>query len=210
MTYFIYKVVNLINNKFYIGKSNNPQKRMTSHIWCAKQEKDPKYRQYFQRAIRKYGSENFKLEIIEETDNEKLAFEREVYWILKTNSNNKEIGYNETTGGEGPSGRILSQEVKDNMSAIAKAGFKNGTRVPAMLDKNHSIESKIKMSKIAKENGAGPKPGKSPYAKLNEDIVKQIRIEYQIMTAPQLSLKYNVSIATIKSIVQFRNWKHVK
>lgn len=209
MTYFIYKVINLINSKFYIGKSNNPQKRMTSHIWCAKQE-HPEYRQYFQRAIRKYGPENFKLEIIEEIDNEKLAFERETYWILKTNSNNKKIGYNETIGGEGSSGHILSQEVKDKLSVIAKAAFENGERTPSMLGKNHSSESKIKMSKIAKEKGFGPKPGKSPYAKLNEDIVRQIRIEYQTMTAPQLSLKYNVSVATIKSIVQFRNWKHVK
>jgi group I intron endonuclease len=208
--YFVYKITNLVNNKIYIGKSKNPAKRMSYHIWCATQESHPEYRQYLHNSIKKYGSENFRMEILEEVTDENLAFEKEKFWISNLKSYLSNIGYNETLGGEGCSGRTLTQETKDKMSEIAKESFKKGTRIPNLLGKNHTQESKNKMSKIAKEKGFGPLPGKSPNAILNEENVRNIRIEYETMTAPQLSQKYNVSIQTIKSIVQFKNWKHVK
>ena len=97
----IYKITNLINGKIYIGQTRvtEPQ-RWQQHIWYANNapEKDSVA---LCRAIKKYGKDNFKREILEEiNDNEKLN-EREIYYIMKYNSTNKDIGYNIALGGFG-------------------------------------------------------------------------------------------------------------
>jgi hypothetical protein len=51
------------------------------------------------RAIRKYGKEHFKIEIIEDNILKKNLDEREIYWIAYYKSNNSEFGYNLTKGG---------------------------------------------------------------------------------------------------------------
>lgn len=94
---YIYKIINIENNKIYIGKTEhiNPNKRFLEHI------REAKRKQYKNRplysAINKYGEENFLFEIIEETNN---PTEREQYWIKYYNSFG-ENGYNVTLGGEG-------------------------------------------------------------------------------------------------------------
>lgn len=105
MTGFIYKIVNDVNNKIYIGQTvQNPSKRLQGHINDAfiidYSKMDYKYNHKFARALRKYGPEHFEMIIIEECDIEKLN-EKEVYYINKYNS--FENGYNTTLGGEGTS-----------------------------------------------------------------------------------------------------------
>ena len=51
-------------------------------------------------AIRKYGEDNFTMEVIEECPEER-ADEREVFWIMFYDATNSEYGYNETPGGIG-------------------------------------------------------------------------------------------------------------
>lgn len=100
---YIYKIINLINQKLYIGKTSHSsiEERFKEHIQDSKKERNEKRPLY--DAFNKYGIENFKIEEIEEVENDDLACEREQYWIneLKTyigfpNSN----GYNATLGGD--------------------------------------------------------------------------------------------------------------
>lgn len=96
---YIYKITNLINNKIYIGQTRfNVETRFNQHLYEANKG-ELQYPLY--QAIRKYGEENFKLDIIEEID-ETLLNEREQYWIQYYDSyiKNKK-GYNCTYGGEG-------------------------------------------------------------------------------------------------------------
>lgn len=58
----IYKIVNKINNKIYIGKTNDIQKRIKRHLRSVKN----KINRYLYVAINHYGWENFDAEIIEE------------------------------------------------------------------------------------------------------------------------------------------------
>lgn len=53
----------------------------------------------FYNAIKKYGFNNFKVEIIEEC-NDILLNEKEKYWIAYYDSTNREKGYNIQEGGE--------------------------------------------------------------------------------------------------------------
>jgi group I intron endonuclease len=116
----IYKCTNIINNKVYIGLTTlNLRLRITKHknsaftnnSMCA-----------FHIAIRKYGWENFKWEVIDTTDTFEELCEREKHWILHYNSYGIG-GYNETKGGEGFLGRTHTAETRKKIS-IANKGRK--------------------------------------------------------------------------------------
>lgn len=96
---YIYKIVNDINNKVYIGKTEKTiQKRFNEHLADSKKRRTEHRPLY--NAINKYGAEHFQILLIEEVEREK-ASEREIYWINKYNS--YKVGYNATLGGDGRS-----------------------------------------------------------------------------------------------------------
>ena len=111
----IYKL-NYPNGKIYIGKSNNIKRRMYEHnnINRLKNHKNLPC----DLAIQKYGKFN-EIEILEIVDNPDLLSQREQYWIAYYHSNDRNIGYNLTAGGEGligqssPSAKLSDQEVLD-------------------------------------------------------------------------------------------------
>ena len=87
--YKVYKITCLINNKIYIGQTYETlTQRFKRHIQCAKSNIDTK----FYRAIRKYGEQNFKIELLEKCNNPIDLNEREFYWINKLDAVNN--GYN--------------------------------------------------------------------------------------------------------------------
>lgn len=92
---YIYKITNNINEKIYIGQTSySLDKRFKEHCKDAfrnQNEKRPLY-----SAMRKYGIENFHIELIEETDD---LNEREKYWIAFYEGYSQ--GYNATKGGDG-------------------------------------------------------------------------------------------------------------
>lgn len=89
----IYKVTNLINGKIYIGQSVNPEQRFKSHLY--KREKSISL---INRAVDKYGKENFTMEILEWTKDYNKAEKR---YIAEYRSLTP-YGYNQTIGGENP------------------------------------------------------------------------------------------------------------
>lgn len=94
---YIYKITNRINEKVYIGQTSlTLNHRLQQHIKDSKR-KNIKNRPLY-KAFRKYGYENFDIEIVEECSNN-VVDEREKYWIMYYNSYKN--GYNATLGGEG-------------------------------------------------------------------------------------------------------------
>ena len=93
----IYMIV-FPNNKIYIGLSNDVKRRMKEH------NQDFRVDLPISRAIKKYGKIE-KFYLLEEIDaqNRKLLQERERYWIAYYHSNEKDVGYNLTSGGDGTS-----------------------------------------------------------------------------------------------------------
>jgi group I intron endonuclease len=85
----IYKTTNLINGKLYIGKDkyNNPEYLGSGKLLV--------------KAIKKYGKENFKKEILEYCENDDHMAEREKYWISIHNACVSENYYNIGEGGFG-------------------------------------------------------------------------------------------------------------
>ena len=96
--YVVYKVTNLINGKMYVGKTYNFEKRKREHFY------DIDNGLPFHRALKKYGVDNFKWEIIDTATSEEDVKKKEIAWIkeLRTCIHEKDSnGYNITLGGEG-------------------------------------------------------------------------------------------------------------
>lgn len=125
----IYKIENKINNKIYIGKSIHIYQRWKEH---KKKALNNNTKTYFHQALKFYGFNNFKWDIIEEVPLKKLD-EREKYWINYYNSI-KPNGYNLTEGGEGGCPEFLKKPVRQydlqgnfiaEYESIQKAGREN-------------------------------------------------------------------------------------
>lgn len=114
----IYKATNLINNKIYIGQTVlNLQTRKKQH------ENSHKYKSCysFSKAIKKYGKDNFKWEVIDTASTIEELNEKESYYINSYKSLISENGYNLKGGG---SNSFLTEEVKKKISQ-AQIGEKN-------------------------------------------------------------------------------------
>lgn len=103
MIFYIYKYTNLINNKKYIGQTNNFERRIREHKSCSFNPKSVNYDDKIHQAIRKYGYDNFKIEIIEiinDVSDYDLVNKREQYWIKQEESLLTQWGYNVLEGGK--------------------------------------------------------------------------------------------------------------
>lgn len=98
----IYKIIDRTNNKIYIGQTKRDiYKRFGDHLSKvnSKRKNDRVCSLYI--AMYNHGRENFYIELLEEIDSNdrKIADEREKYWIKKFDSNNPDKGYNLDEGG---------------------------------------------------------------------------------------------------------------
>lgn len=104
MYYYLYKTTNLVTGKFYIG------------VHKTEKEFDDKYYGsglYIQRAIKKFGKENFKIEVIQYCDSEEEAYSLEKE-IVNEEFIKREDTYNMKIGGKGGWPVAGSDEAKRN------------------------------------------------------------------------------------------------
>lgn len=91
----IYKITNLVNGKIYVGQSVDIERRFQKHLYANDDF-------IIHKAIKKYGRQNFSLQILEECSQE-LLNDREIYWIKTLNSITPN-GYNMINGGSNGAG----------------------------------------------------------------------------------------------------------
>lgn len=92
----IYVITNTVNGKKYAGKTLGTAK----HRWGQHKAASRKGGQYFYRAIRKYGAENFTIEVVDSADTHEELLAKEMEWIKRLNTCDRRFGYNGTLGGE--------------------------------------------------------------------------------------------------------------
>lgn len=74
----VYKIINLINNKLYVGSSSNLRKRERDHF--TELERGVHKNKHLQSAYKLYNKDSFKFELIENCINDELI-KREQFWI---------------------------------------------------------------------------------------------------------------------------------
>ncbi len=166
MFHYVYKVTNLISGKYYIG-AHSTSDLDDGYFGSGIQIKN---------AIKKYGIENFKFEILEKFETREEAFCREAEIVTEEFVNDQQT-YNMTPGGLGSivktakwkqqvsnklKGRVFSEE-HSRKKSLAQTGPKNhryGKANPnnpklfgkdnGMFGKSHTLESKQLMSQNRK------------------------------------------------------------
>ena len=85
--HLVYCYTNLINNKKYVGQTNNLKRRVKQHKDDSfTNYNEARYNQLIHQAIRKYGLNNFKIDILEDNIPTELIDEKEKYYINKYNT----------------------------------------------------------------------------------------------------------------------------
>jgi group I intron endonuclease len=118
----IYGIRNNINGKVYIGASSSIRSRWIMHKSDLKNNEH--INKYIQEDYDKYGIDVFEFFIIEECE-ELLLEEKEKYYIRFYESRDYNGGYNQTDGGAGCQGKIVSEETRQKVSR-ALMGNTNG------------------------------------------------------------------------------------
>lgn len=174
--YKIYLITNNENKKQYVGITKfSLEERFSQHI---------KRGFILTEAIQKYGHQKFSIKLIEEVESAERAYELEQYYI-KQYDTKVPNGYNLTDGGDGIFGWEASEEYRQECSERVKQLHKE--KKVGMYGKNHSEETKKKMSEASKGK---PKPwliGR----KFSEETKEKIR---------QLNLGKTLSEETRKKI----------
>lgn len=161
---FIYCVTCLVNGKQYIGQTS----KTIEHRWRTHLSEANRHDYKFYRAIRKYGSENFRIEEImwveaptKNTLKKKLNF-LEQHFIQKFET--RKHGYNSTDGGDGVLGMKLSEETKLKLRN-AQLGLKRPDWVCKKIGKSHLGKKlpketceKIRLSHLGNKNPLFGKP----------------------------------------------------
>ena len=122
----VYKILNKINNKFYIGSSKDIDKRWWRHKYSL--NNDNHHSRHLQRAWNKYGEENFDFIVVEVVSSIELLFIREQYWMDKTLCYDGKYGY--------------------NVSQRAKCVYMGKGENSSMYGKHHTEETKQKLRKF--------------------------------------------------------------
>jgi group I intron endonuclease len=137
---FVYLITNKINNKRYVGvTTRNVLVRFNEHIWDANTKR--RCNSILHAAIRKYGKQNFFVDLLEECNNIKeLDFLlKESDYIKKYNTlSDHGKGYNLVA--QSTQKLIISNETRQRMS-IGRIGEKNH-----FFGKHHTTKAKTRMS----------------------------------------------------------------
>ena len=182
----IYIIKNNINDKVYIGQTILPINiRFTNHKMASRVE-DTK----FYRAIRKYGENNFYIELLETTTIENLN-SREKYWINYYDSYKN--GYNSTLGGDGV--------IKLDYELIYSEWLKGKTII--QISKDNKIDRGA-ISRILKnefhisEEEINERKQENMHSLSNDFILQQWN---NGLTPNQIVKQYGSSINTVKKVL---------
>jgi group I intron endonuclease len=174
----IYKAVNKINGKMYIGKTTRRlEVRLLEH---AHEKRMP-----FSRAYQKYGPENFNILIIDCAETEKELNEKERKWIAYYKPK-KPNGYNVTDGGDGTSG------VKRDDTALRNKGLV-GNKNP-MYGKKFTDEEKKRFGQPGEKNARYG-------VKLSDELKKKISETVKVaMENPEIRKRISQSLTGKKHL----------
>lgn len=144
----VYKTTNLVNGKIYVGQDlNNNEKYLGSG-------------KIFKLALKKYGENNFKKETLENCSSKDELNEKEIFWIEKLDSRNRNIGYNISSFGNTLTTNPNKDEIIKKISKANK-GKKRSTETKiklsnSLIGHNVSKNTKEKISKTRKELNIKP------------------------------------------------------
>ena len=188
-----------INGKSYVGQSKNISRRWKQHRW----ELNGGYHanKGLQDDWNAYGEDNFEFKVIQKCNKENLD-DLEIIHIKELNT--FENGYNETKGGKGSKGIMVSEETKRRISEANKG--KEGFWIGKNLSEEH--KNKLKEYRIGTKQSEETKNKISEATKgENNPNCKKVVCVYsdgfktEIMYQKELANYLNISEGLLKKIL---------
>jgi group I intron endonuclease len=167
MTQVIYKIVNLVNDKFYVGSTINKKVRFRQHRKLLRGNKH--HCKHLQAAWNKYGEDKFDFRVVEEVpDRLSLQQVEDIYLMQHVG---KPYCYNSGYSAEAPwrnapahvtpnFGKAMAQKQKDKISQTLKEFYAEDYFNHPRVGKQHSAEAKAKISAKKLANPCAPWQGK--------------------------------------------------
>jgi group I intron endonuclease len=204
----IYKILNKINNKVYIGSAVDIKKRWRDHKWGLNHNKH--HNLHLQSSWNKYGADSFEFMILLKCEIDDLLA-NELNLISNYNSFDNNYGYNVND----PENRFLNckhSEKTKQLLSLQKLGDKNpmygklGVEHPK-FNKKVSIEGRNRMSLSHK----GIPTHRQTNVKLMVSDIINIRKMYheEKISQPNIATVFNVSYTTINKIITRKTWSHI-
>jgi group I intron endonuclease len=185
----IYKIINLKNNKVYIGCTiKTLETRYYEHLYrCFKNNNKSK----LYNSIKKYGEANFIIGLIEECDVDKM-YELEKKYITQYDSFKN--GLNSTFGGEGCLGYTHSEEIRNKISKKLKEGNSHKGKTYDILYGERGQEEKQRRSETVKKywNEITDEKRVERNNKIKEN--KRINSTYSVEFIKELKTKLKIGI----------------
>lgn len=176
MNFVVYYIINIVNNKQYIGCSSNFNKRKKEHLNKLRKQKHENL--YLQRSWDKHGEQNFIFEIKFQFSTSKEMYNKEIELI-----DNEDNLYNTAKGGQG--GNIFSTlseekqiQIRKYKSEQTKELVRNGI-IPKPKKFKEYLEGDALNKQLFKwsECKKGDKNGRFKY----NDKVYQLDLNYKII-----------------------------
>lgn len=230
--YYLYFIYNQVNNKIYIGITNNIKKRWSRHKSISRSKKLCK--QHIHHAICKYGLESFVFKQVEILDDFKTANNREVEWIDFLRKEGYHL-YNETNRGEGSLGiqkfgsdnpnfekaikphvkeQLLKARRKLNDKQIKEINdlYSSGNYSQTQLSKQFNV-SLTQIHRIVNGKSWGNKNHDTILTKKNLSKDDVIKIKEMYLSGnylqKEIAIIFNVSPNHISRIVNGKRWKTI-
>jgi group I intron endonuclease len=159
MTQVIYKIINLVNDKFYVGSTSNQRERFRTHR--NKLRRGVHHCLHLQAAWNKYGEEKFAFKVVAQIPDEESLQEAEDLWLVQHVG--KPYCYNAGLRSGAPMrgiqkerhpnfGRPVSEEQKQQISQTLKDFYAEDYFNHPRVGKQHTEETKAKISASKKAN----------------------------------------------------------
>jgi group I intron endonuclease len=154
----IYKIINLVNDKFYVGSTNNKNERFRTHR--NKLRRGVHHCAHLQAAWNKYGEEKFDFRVVQNVPDEESLQAAEDVWL--TEHVGKQHCYNAgtrsgapmrgRTGERHPSfGVPVSEEQREQISQTLKEFYAQDYFNHPRVGKQHTEETKAKIGEKVRQ-----------------------------------------------------------
>lgn len=192
----IYKITNNLNGKIYIGQTTQDLFRRFCQHCSAKT--------IIGSAIRKYGKENFTIELISEVSTLQELNTKEEELIKKFNSL-APSGYNAAYGGDN---RRQTKESRYKLS-MAQLGRKHTEETKRKLSVARRKRITTEQTKEKMRNSA-KRGQENTNSKITESDALNIKnLLSKSMTAKEIAKQLDVSIHIVYDIKNGKTWKHL-